>query len=103
MQQIILYVHTYVAPPLLDISSIYIIECLFCLFVCLFAVNAKTTERIDAKRSEITKNYSESVHCGLKSTVLVFLGRYGYISVFPSRPTAIFTYLLSTSGSCLDA
>ena len=53
-----------------------------CLFVCLFAVNAKTTERIDAKRSGITKNYPESVLCGLKSPVLVFLGRYGYISGF---------------------
>ena len=44
------------------ILSIYIIESLFvCLFVCLFAVNAKTTERIDAKRSEITKNDPKSV------------------------------------------
>ena len=53
-----------------------------CLFVCLFAVNAKTTERIDFKRSGITKNYPESVLCGLKSPVLVLLGRYGYISGF---------------------
>ena len=53
-----------------------------CLFVCLFAVNAKTTERIDAKRSGITKNYPESVLYGLKSPVLVFLRRYGYISGF---------------------
>ena len=54
-----------------------------CLFVCLFAVNAKTTERIDFKHSGITKNYPKSVLCGLKSPVLVFLGRYGYISGFP--------------------
>ena len=65
----------------LRITSIYIFENV-CLFVCLFAVNAKTTERIDAKRSEITKNYPESVLCGLKSPVLVFSGRYGYISGF---------------------
>ena len=40
-------------------SSIYIIESVrlfVCSFVCLFAVNAKTTARIDAKRSGITKN-----------------------------------------------
>ena len=35
--------------------SIYIIESVR-LFVCLFAVNTKTTARIDAKRSGITKN-----------------------------------------------
>ena len=46
--------------------SIYIIES-----VCLFAVNAKTTARIDAKRSGITKNDPESVLCVLKSPVLV--------------------------------
>ena len=53
-----------------------------CLFVCLFAVNAKTTARIDAKRSGITKNDPESVLCVLKSPVLVFLGRYRDISGF---------------------
>ena len=52
------------------------------MFVCLFAVNTNTTERIDSKRSGITKNYPKSVLCGLKSPVLVFLGRYGYISGF---------------------
>ena len=52
------------------------------LFVCLFAVNAKTTARIDAKRSGITKNDPESVLCVLKSPVLVFLGRYRDISGF---------------------
>ena len=65
--------------------SIYIIESvrLFVrLFVCLFAVNAKTTARIDAKRSGITKNDPESVLCVLKSPVLVFLGRYRDISGF---------------------
>ena len=63
--------------------SIYIIESLFvCLFVCLFAINAKTTERIDAKRSEITKNYPESVLCGFNSPVLVLSGRYNDISGF---------------------
>ena len=52
------------------------------MFVCLFAVNAKTTARIDAKRSGITKNNPESVLCGLKSPVLAFLGRYHDISGF---------------------
>ena len=52
------------------------------MFVCLFAVNAKTTERIDAKRSGITKNYPESVLCGLKSPVLALSGRYNDISGF---------------------
>ena len=74
--------------------SIYIIEC-----VCLFVVNAKTTERIDAKRSGITKNDPESVLYGLKLPVFVLLGRYN-ISGFPFAPTAIFT---STSGSRVDA
>ena len=59
----------------------YIIESV-CLFVCLFAVNAKTTARIDAKRSGITMNDPESVLCVLKSPVLVFLGRYRDISGF---------------------
>ena len=36
--------------------------------VCLLAVNAKTTARIGAKRSGITKNDPESVLRGLKST-----------------------------------
>ena len=63
------------------LSSIYIIESVR-LFVCLFAVNAKTTARIDAKRSGITKNDPESVLCVLKSPVLVFLGRYRGISGF---------------------
>ena len=61
--------------------SIYIIESVR-LFVCLFAVNAKTTARIAAKRSRITKNDPESVLCVLKSPVLVFLGRYRDISGF---------------------
>ena len=74
-----------------------------CLFVCLFAINAKSTERIDDKRSEIMKNNLESVLRGLKSLILVLSGRYRDISVFPLRLTAIFTYLPSTSGSCLDA
>ena len=52
------------------------------MFVCLFAVNAKTTERIDAKCSGITKNLPKSVLCDFKSPVLVFSGRYGYISGF---------------------
>ena len=46
----------------------------------MFAVNAKTTARINAKRSEITKNDPESVLCGLKSLALVFSGRYHDIS-----------------------
>ncbi len=60
---------------------------------CLFAVNAKTTERIDAKRSGITKNDPESALCRLKSPVLVFSGRYRDISGFSFSATAIFTYL----------
>ena len=52
------------------------------MFVCLFAVNAKTTARIDAKRSGITKNDTESVLCWLKLPVLVFLERYRDISGF---------------------
>ena len=52
------------------------------MFVCLFAVNAKTTARIDAKRSGITKNDPESVLCALKSPVLVFSGRHCDISGF---------------------
>ena len=52
------------------------------MFVCLFAVNGKTTERIDTKCSEITKNESESVLYGLKLPVLVFLERYRDISGF---------------------
>ena len=51
-------------------------------FVCLFTVNAKTTERIDAKRSEITKNDPESVLRRLKSPALVLSGRYRKISGF---------------------
>ena len=45
------------------------------VFVCLFAVNAKATARINAKSSEITKNDLESVLSGLKLPVLVFSGR----------------------------
>ena len=61
---------------------VYIIESVP-LFVCLFVRgNAKTTARIDAKRSGITKNDPESVLCVLKSPVLVFLGRYCDISGF---------------------
>ena len=52
------------------------------VFVCLFVVNGKTTARIDAKRSGITKNDTESVLRGLKPPVLVFLGRYRDISGF---------------------
>ena len=83
-------------------QSIYIIESV-CLFVCLFAVNAKTTARIDAKRSGITKNDPESVLCVLKSPVLVFLGRYRDISGFSFAVDRHFTFLTSTSGSCADA
>ena len=67
--------------PSVNYVSIYIIESVR-LFVCLFAVNAKTTARIDAKRSGITKNDPESVLCVLKLPVLVFLGRYRDISGF---------------------
>ena len=45
-------------------------------------VNAKTTARIDAKRSGITKNDTESVLRGLKLPVLVLSRRYRDISGF---------------------
>ena len=48
----------------------------------MFTVNAKTTARIDAKRSGITKNDSESVLWGLKLPVLVLSRRYRDISGF---------------------
>ena len=70
------------------------------VFVCLFAVNAKTTARIDAKQSEIIKNNPESVLHGLELPVL---GDIVTFLFFPLRLTAIFTYLSSTSGSCLNA
>ena len=75
---------------------VYIIESVrlfLCLFVCLFAVNAKTTAWIDAKRSGITKNDPESVLCCLKSPVLVFLGRYRDISGFSFAADRHFFYL----------
>ena len=65
---------------MLNNLSIYIMQS--CLFVCLFVVNAKTTARIDAKRSGITKNSPESVLRCLKLPVLVLSGRYSEISVF---------------------
>ena len=83
-------------------QSIYIIESV-CLFVCLFAVNAKTTARIDPKCSGMTKNNPESVLCCLKSPVLVLSERYRDISGFSFAADRHFTYLSSTSGSYLDA
>ncbi len=65
--------------------------------------NGKTTARIDAKRSGITTNNLESFLRGLKSPVLVFLGRYRVISVFFFAADRHFTYLPFTSGFCLDA
>ena len=59
--------------------------------------------QIDAKHSEITQKDPESVLRELKLPVLVFLGRYRDISIFSLWPTAIFTYIPFTSGSCLDA
>ena len=74
------------------------------MFVCLFAVNAKTTEWIAAKRSGITKNDPESVLCGLKSPVLVFLERYHDIfGFFFAADRHFITNLPFTDGSCLDA
>ena len=73
------------------------------VFVCLFAVNAKTTEQIDAKRSGITKNNPESVLRGLKSPISVLSGRYRDISGFSLAANHHFTYISSTTGSCLDA
>ena len=52
------------------------------MFVCLFAVNAKTMAWVDAKCSGIMKNNPESVLSGLKSSVLMFLERYCDISSF---------------------
>ena len=65
-------------------------------------VNSKTTEQIDAKHSEITKNDPESVLREVELGVLVLLGRYCDISGFSFAADAIFPYLPSTSGSCLD-
>ena len=72
---------------------IYIIES-----ICLFAVNAKATARIDAKHSGITKNDPESVLRRLKLPVLVFSGRYCDISGFPLQLTAIFIHWETTNG-----
>ena len=74
-------------------ESIYIIQSV-CLFVCLFAVNAKTTARIDANHLGITKNDLESVLRELKSPVLVLLGRHCEISGFSFTADCHF-YLLS--------
>ena len=63
------------------IISLYLYN-LECLFVCLFVVNAKTTARIDAKYSGITKNNPETVLHSLKLPILVLLGRYRDISSF---------------------
>ena len=82
------------------LQSIYRIQCLFACY--LFAVNAKTMKRIDAKRSGITKNNLESVLRGLNSPILVLSGRYHDISGFPFAADRHFTYLPFTSGSCLD-
>ena len=79
--------------------SIYIFESV-CLFVCLFAVNAKTTERIDSKRSGITKNDPESVLYGLKSPVLVLSGRYD-ISGFPFAAARHFYFHFRLLRRCL--
>ena len=70
------------------------------VFVCLFAVNAKTTARVDAKCSGITKNDPESV-CELKSPVSSGLGEISrhFRFVVRGRPP----YLTSTSGSCVDS
>ena len=73
-----------------------------CLFVCLFAVNVKTTARVDAKRSGITKNDPESVLRGLKSPFLVLSGRYHDNSGFSFAADG-HSYLPSSSGSCLDS
>ena len=65
--------HKYLYIKIPCVIYIYIIESVR-LFVCLFAVNAKTTARIDAKRSGITKNDPESVLCVLKFARLSVLG-----------------------------
>ena len=45
------------------------------MFVCLFVVNAQTMERIDAKRSGITKTDPECPS-GVEIAILVLLERY---------------------------
>ena len=55
---------------------VYIIEsvCLFCLFVCLFAVNVKNTDRIGAKRSGITIEQPEECPPRVEIACLSVLG-----------------------------
>ena len=86
----------------LYLSILYIFECLLVsLFVCLFAVSAKTTERIDGHELRRTIQRVSSVR--LKSPVLVLARRYRDVSGFSFAADRHFTYLPSTSGSCLDA
>ena len=53
-----------------------------CLFVCSFAIRAKTTAQNATKRSGIIKWGSTSVLHGTKSPILQFLKRYPSISSF---------------------
>ena len=58
------------------------------MFVCLFAVNAKTMSRIDAKRSGITKN-------DLKAGV--------YASIYIISSMVTWTYVHSINRWCATA
>ena len=80
-------------------SLIYIIG----LFVCLFARGKRQNYRTDWRQT--LRNYeagSGEFHPWV-SSVLLLSRRYSDISGFSFAPTAILTYLPSTSGSCLDA
>ena len=69
----------------------------FCLFVCGKCQNYKTDWRQTLRNYE---NRPGECPPWVESLVIVLLWRYCEISGFPSRSTAIFTYLPSTSGSC---
>ena len=87
--------HTYYTSTYITVATsqslYYIIQC---VFVRLFAVNVKTTARIDANHSGLQKNDLESVLHELKSPVLVLLGRHCEISSF-SFAADCHLYLLS--------
>ena len=62
-------------------------------------------EWINAKCSGITKNEEQSGECSPKVEIahLSALRKYCDVSGFPTRLNTICIYLLSTSGSFLDA
>ena len=65
-----------------------------CLFVCLFAIQAKATAQGATKLSGIIKWGSRSVLHRLKSLVLQFLKSYPSISSFRLRLTAILLIII---------